>query len=157
MLLKLSQWLLKLLDLNFWNSVDKTKAFSTSMLILTAPPPTFNRPTHIFKAPWTIFIVTSGTPFYRQQTKLREGNVFTGVCPFVKGVCSAQVRPGYLPLLLLISGGNECFYNEYEFRVCVRRPVQTCSLEDLPPSVLTSSSGHQNMYGYQAGSRYVGI
>ena len=35
-----------------------------------------------------------------------------------------------------------------------RRPVQTCSLEDLPHHlslVLTSSSGHQNTYGYDAG------
>ena len=41
--------------------------------------------------------------------------------------------------LLLISGGHHC------------RPVQTCSLEDLPPPVLKSSGGHQNTYGCQVG------
>ena len=34
------------------------------------------------------------------------------------------------------------------------RPVQTCSLEDLPPPVLTSSGGHRNTYGWQAGGLY---
>ena len=35
--------------------------------------------------------------------------------------------------------------------VVITRPVQTCSLEDLPPAVLTSSGGHWNTYGWKAG------
>ena len=34
------------------------------------------------------------------------------------------------------------------------RSVQTCSLEELPPPVLTSGGGHRNTYAWQAGSTH---
>ena len=33
------------------------------------------------------------------------------------------------------------------------RPVQVCSLEDIPP-LLTPSGSHQNMHGWQVGNRH---
>ena len=109
--------------------------------------------------------------FYLPQTKLWECNVFTGVCYSVWGWGgNAQMAPGYLPPpprdmepgylpptcawdlgaytpspLLLTSGGHHW------------KPVQTWSLEDLPPPlppVLTSSGGHWNMYSWQAGGTH---
>ena len=41
--------------------------------------------------------------------------------------------------LLLTSGGHHWI------------PVQTCSLEDPPPLLLTSRDGHRNTYGWQVG------
>ena len=72
------------------------------------------------------------------QTKFGEGNVFTGVCLSSRlggaGVDWPNVHMlGYRTLCLLTScgaGGDHW------------SPVQTCSLEDLPPSVLTASGGH---------------
>ena len=98
-----------------------------------------------------------GLIFYRPQTKLREGNVFTNVCHSVGGGSGVgishapwdrshgrypftpippphppNIRLGNLPLLLTFGGHHW-------------RPVQTCSLEDLPPTlVLTSSGCHRN-------------
>ena len=55
---------------------------------------------------------------------------------------SSDTRHGTYPLLLT-SGSHHW------------RPIQTCSLQDLtPPKVLTSSGGHQNMYGCQAGGMH---
>ena len=107
------------------------------------------------------------THSYRPRTKLREGNVFTSVsfilfmgrgsscdhCPWCVGTWylpllpigpSPDTRHGTYNLapLLLTSGGHHW------------RPVQTCSLENIPPpliSVLTSSGGHENTYSWQAG------
>ena len=59
-----------------------------------------------------------------------------------------DLGPGYLPLhlfcLLLTPGGYH------------GRPVQTCSLEDLPlfVPVLTPSGGHWNTYGWQLGGTH---
>ena len=47
----------------------------------------------------------------------------------------------YLPLLLT-SGGHRW------------RPAQTCSLGDLPPSVLASTGGHRNTYICQVGGTH---
>ena len=99
--------------------------------------------------------------------QLPEGNVFRSVCLFTEGEREVTSHtwdrpPGSVPppaswtwdlhtlpflsYLLMTSDGYQ------------RRPVQTGSLEDLPPSptspslmVLTPSGGHQNMYGWQAG------
>ena len=112
------------------------------------------------------------------QMKLWEGNVLTGVClftewgshvPVTHGALELTVPtpqtwdlgtypssappppdlgPGYLPLhlfcLLLTPGGYH------------GRPVQTCSLEDLPlfVPVLTPSGGHWNTYGWQLGGTH---
>ena len=45
----------------------------------------------------------------------------------------SDIRPGDLPLPLLLTSGGDHW-----------RPVQTCSLEDLPSLVLTSSGSHRS-------------
>ena len=107
--------------------------------------------------------------YYHPQTKLREGNVFTGVClsfcwegwgphvtithdglgheypllwiPDMGPPPIPDIGPTHHPLLLT-SGGHH------------QRPVHTCSLEDLPLPILTSSGGHRNTYGWQVGGTH---
>ena len=69
---------------------------------------------------------------YRQQTKLREGNFSqASVCPqgerrvhqMHHGICSVPPLPGHQTCLLLLWTSGSYYW----------RPVQTCSLENLPP------------------------
>ena len=85
----------------------------------------------------------SVTTHYPPKTESREGNfaqasVHQSFCPLGRGgIWWPQVTISSPP-----ASGHHW------------KPVQTCSFEDLPPLVLTSSGGHQNMYGWQTVSTH---
>ena len=111
---------------------------------------------------WAFRLIQIDT-FYHLPTKLREGNVFTCVClsvhreaplwplPMIHWTSlykdplpnpspvPLNIRhrtPGFSPLLVT-SCGHHC------------RPIQTCSLEDTPPLVLTSGATEAHIVGWQ--------
>ena len=91
--------------------------------------------------------------------KLREGNVFTGVCPSVimstggGGVGTSHTSwdrsYGYPPILDIRSPPHY-----WHLMVIIRNPFKLVHLRPYPPPVLTSSGGHWNTYSWQAGSMH---
>ena len=87
---------------------------------------------------------------YRLQTKLLECNVFTGVCPFTGGRVPRFPTP--LPLRHQTWAPTAPLATEIWWS-SLGDLFRLVYLRTLPP-VLTSSGGHWNMYGWQAGGTY---
>ena len=103
--------------------------------------------------------ICASSSFYRPSTKLREGNVFSRVCPCDHLMhwtslyspqtsdmgppqpCPSWIYQTWIPQIGT-SGGHHL------------RPAQTCSFEDPPCPPLLTSGGHQSTYGWQAGSTH---
>ena len=132
---------------------------------ITACVTTFKDLNHLSRNSKSIFIARIAGDTHRRLSLCSGGGVGTShvswdrfpPLPWTSDLGTyLHIRPGDLcatpwhqtwdlpPPLLLTSGGHHW------------RPVQTCSLEDLPlpQPVLKSSGGHRNMYSWQMGGTH---
>ena len=106
---------------------------------------------------------------YRPSRKLRECNVFSRVCPSVilsRGGSSCEHCPWCIwphctaPHPLELGPPHQPIHVQTWSPLLVTpgshhwRPVQTSSLEDIPPSPVLPSGGHRSMCGWEVGSTH---